>query len=162
MPRKWERWAGRHQKRAARDVGGSGDAKQVVETIRREAKENGATLQHEGQGGVDPRIALKVFRRDHWRCSNEYCPTPKTDLTLDHISGHPGEIAHDPEAKNRKDLREGIRLGHVDDPKALHTLCAKCHDAVHEREREVGKGESPKPMRGSVDGARKTSKSGTA
>jgi hypothetical protein len=162
MPRKFERWAGRHQKRAARDVRSGADAKKIIEKIRKEANENGATLQSDGKGGVDPKIVLQVFRRDKWRCSNEHCPTPKTNLTLDHISGHPSEIAHDPEAKNRKDLQEGVRLGHIDDPKALHTLCAKCHDAVHAREREVENGKSPKPMRGSVDGARKTSKSGTA
>ena len=148
MARKLEGWARRKITAGRRAAGKAMSDADVVATIQREAKEHGTTLEKDGKGGVDPRIALTVFRRDHWRCSNEHCPTPQKDLTLDHISGHPKEIAKDPEAKNRKDLKQGIALGHVNDPKALHAICAACHDEVHQRERAIENGKTPPPMRG--------------
>ena len=102
MPRKLEGWARRKVKASRRAAGKAMSDAEVVATIQREAKAAGATLEKDGKGGVDPRIALTVFRRDRWRCSNENCPTPKKDITLDHISGHAKEIKKDPEAKNRK------------------------------------------------------------
>ena len=148
MPRKYEGWATRKVHAVRRKAGKSMSDAEVVATIQREAKAAGATLENEGKGGVDPRICLAVFRRDHWRCSNKHCPTPQKELTLDHISGHPKEIAKDPEAKKRKDLKQGIALGHVNDPKALHAICAACHDSVHQRERAIENGKAPPPMRG--------------
>jgi hypothetical protein len=120
----------------------------ALKKIRREAKAAGATLKSDGEGGLAPSLALGVFRKYKWRCSNENCPTPKKDLDLDHISGHPQEIAADKGARNRKDLKLGIKLGHVNKIDALHVLCAKCHDAVHNREREIDDGKKPDPMRG--------------
>lgn len=150
MPRKYLAWARRRIK-ADRKAAAKGKGKaDVVAQIQKEAKAHGATLANDGKGGLDPELALKVFRRDKWRCSNENCPTPKEDLDLDHISGHPDEIEEDPEAKERKDLKEGVELGHVDDPDALHVLCKKCHDAVHSRERAIEQGQKPKPMRGAA------------
>jgi hypothetical protein len=139
-------WATRIKKRA----GASSDDR-VVRRIQREAKRAGATLAHGGKGGLDPRLALKVFRRDHWRCSNPKCPTPKKDLDLDHQSGHPEEILQDPKARKDPGDRAAARAG--DDPKDdryLHTLCVKCHDRVHDRERAIEQGKRPKPMRGAA------------
>jgi hypothetical protein len=31
---------------------------------------------------------------------------------------------------------------------ALRTICARCHDRCHDREREIDAGEKPQPMRG--------------
>ncbi len=123
----------------------------IVRRIQREAKKHGATLAQDGKGGVDPRVALKVFRRDHWRCTNDHCPTPKKNITLDHISGHAKEIEADPEARDRADLKRGIKLGHIDDPAALHVLCEDCHTGkggVHARENQIEAGKKPSPMRG--------------
>ena len=116
--------------------------------IRRMAKLAGATLANDGKGGLPAATALAVFKRDRWKCTNKHCPAPKKNITLDHISGHADEIEADPEARNRDDLQEGIELGHVDKPEALHVLCAACHDRVHEREREIQDGDKPEPMRG--------------
>lgn len=124
---------------------------QVVRQMRAEAKRHHATLANGGKGGLDPRLALTVFRRGHWRCSNKNCPTPKQNLTLDHISGHPKEIEEDSGARSRGDLQKGIELGHIDDPKALHVLCEACHTGprgVHAREDAIEDGKTPKPMRG--------------
>ena len=122
--------------------------KLALKKMRREAKAAGATLENNGEGGLAPSLVLGIFRRDHFRCVNEDCPTPKKDLSLDHISGHPKEIAADPEARHRKDLKLGIKLGHVAKMEALRTICARCHDRCHDREREIDAGEKPQPMRG--------------
>lgn len=146
--RDWARSQGKEQKTSAASAMSD---EQVVRQMRAEAKRHHATLDNGGKGGLDPRLALTVFRRGHWRCSNKNCPTPKKDLTLDHISGHPKEIAEDDGAKGRSDLQKGIELGHVDDPKALHVLCVQCHTGprgVHAREDAIDAGETPKPMRG--------------
>jgi len=125
-----------------------------LKKIRREAKAAGATLESNGEGGLNPSLVLGIFRKGGWKCSNENCPSPKKDLTVDHISGHPKEIRRDPNARKRADLKRGIKLGHVNVTAALHVLCALCHDAVHDREREIESGEKPEPMRGDVDATR--------
>jgi len=130
---------------------GSGAAARaaVVRHIQKEAAEHGATLAHDGKGGIDPRLALKVFRRARWRCENDECPTPRRNLDLDHQSGHPREIREDPKAKKNPRDRAAAAAG--DDPKDdrfLHVLCEKCHDRVHDRERAIERGKKPKPMRG--------------
>lgn len=125
----------------------------VVHRIQREARAHGATLAHGGKGGIDPRLALRVFRRSGWRCENPDCPTPRRDLDLDHQSGHPQEILQDPKARKDPGDRAAARAG--DDPKDdrfLHVLCAKCHDRVHDRERAIEKGKRPRPMRGARGG----------
>ena len=121
----------------------------ALKKIRREAKAAGATLKSDGEGGLRPSLALGVFRKGKWRCDNENCPTPKKDLDLDHLSGHGKEIASDPHARKRRDLRKGVKMGHVNKLAALHILCAACHDLAHSREREIDAGEMPEPMRGS-------------
>jgi hypothetical protein len=149
MPRKLERWASRHQKRAARDVSKSGTDQQVVETIRKEAKENDATLAHDGEGGLDPRLALERFRSADWECQNPYCPTPKEELDLDHASGHPKEIFDSLEQwKNPKLRAAATDAEGPKDDRFIHVLCAKCHDCVHQRERALENGNEPPPMRG--------------
>jgi hypothetical protein len=125
----------------------------ALKKIRKEAKAAGATLKSDGEGGLRPSLALGVFRKGGWKCSNEDCPTPKKDLDLDHISGHPDEIAQDKGARNRKDLKRGIKLGHVNKIDALHVLCSRCHDACHNREREIDAGKKPDPMPGEKGGA---------
>jgi hypothetical protein len=144
-------WARRNERRATRGNAKAARAKKIVATIQREAKEHGATLSNGGKGGLDPSLALKVFRRDKYRCTNEDCPTPTKDLDLDHISGHKKEIAEDPEARKNPALRKGAKLGHVDKAAALHVLCRACHvgkDGVHARENAIDDGKKPPPMRG--------------
>jgi hypothetical protein len=149
MPRKFLGWARRRSRADNRAQTKAKVRADNLAQIRAEAARNGATLETDGEGGVDPAIALEVFRRDNWRCSNEDCPTPQENLTLDHISGHPNEIAEDAGASNRADLKAGIKLGHIDDPEALHALCARCHARVHQRERAIQQGDKPQAMRGS-------------
>ena len=120
----------------------------ALKKLRREAKAAGATLESNGEGGLAPSLALGVFRKGRWRCSNTECPAPKKLITLDHISGHPREIAADRGARNRKDLKLGIKMGHVNKLGAMHVLCAACHDEVHDRERAIQDDKKPEPMPG--------------
>jgi len=101
----------------------------LVAEMMKEAKAAGATLDNNGEGGLAPSLVLGIMRRDHFRCVNEDCPTPQKNLSLDHISGHPKEIAADPEARHRKDLKLGIKLGHVAKMEALRTdfSCSENH-----------------------------------
>jgi len=144
-------WARGQQQEAQNGAARAIEDERVVRQMRAEAKRAHATLANGGKGGLDPRLALTVFRRGHWRCANKNCPTPKKNLTLDHISGHPKEIEEDADASKKKDLQEGIELGHIDDPKALHVLCEECHTGkrgVHAREDQIEAGKEPDPMRG--------------
>jgi 5-methylcytosine-specific restriction endonuclease McrA len=126
----------------------SGEEKRALKKLRREARQAGATLESNGEGGLPPSLVLGRMRRDGYRCSNEDCPNPKKDLTVDHISGHPKEIHADPKARKRADLRRGIAAGHVSTMDAIHTICARCHDQVHTRERQIDDGKKPDPMPG--------------
>lgn len=141
-------WARRSERRATSGNARAARGAMLREALKREAKEAGATLKNGGKGGLNPALALLVFRRDEFTCRNEDCPDPKKDLDLDHISGHAREIEEDPKARKNPDLKKGVDLGHVDIPEALHVICAACHDAVHEREREIEEGEDPDPMPG--------------
>ncbi len=144
MPRKYERWASRHHKQAARAVGKSGESKKVVETIRLEAKKKGSTLARDGEGGLDPKLALKVFRRDDYMCQVPNCKTAREDVDLDHIGGHAHEIEEDPEAA--KWLKEQAAKGKENTPEGLHCICSRHHDLVHQRERAIDNGNKPPPM----------------
>jgi len=136
----------RRQSKKDRQMGTPDQERKALSTLRVEARRNGATLKSNGEGGLSSVLVLQVFRKGHWKCDSKNCPTPKKDLTVDHISGHPKEIAADSGARKRPDLRRGISLGHVDKLEALHILCGSCHDKVHNREREIAEGKKPKPM----------------
>lgn len=123
----------------------------ALKTLRKEARAAGATLETNGEGGLPSSLVLGRMRRDKYRCSNEDCPNPKKNLTIDHVSGHPKEIAEDPGARGRKDLKRGIKAGHVSTIDAIHTICSRCHGMVHDRERSIDKGEKPEAMPGSKE-----------
>lgn len=120
----------------------------IVRLIQREARRHGATLAHDGKGGIDPMVALETFREAKWRCENPKCPTPRKNLDLDHQSGHPEEILEDPEA--RRDPRSRAAAADPDpkDDDFLHCLCENCHDHAHQRERAIEDGKKPQPMPG--------------
>src|SRR5215831_5078737 len=93
------KWA-RRGKNPGRGAAQARDDGQIVRRIQREAKAHGATLAHDGKGGIDPRKALRAFRRAKWRCENPKCPTPKKNLDLDHQSGHRKELREDPKGRD--------------------------------------------------------------
>jgi hypothetical protein len=127
-------------------VGKTGD---VVATIQREAKAAGATLAHDGKGGLDPALVLERMRAAKWRCSNPYCPTPKEALDCDHSSGHPREIFDSLKQWQNPKLRAAAtKADGPKDDKYVSILCAACHDVCHQRERALEHGKTPPPMRG--------------
>jgi hypothetical protein len=143
MPRKLLGWARRRVKADRRAKSDAKD-KAVVEQIRSEAAEHGVTLANDGEGGLDPALALRVFQRDGWRCSIPGCTTAQEDLDLDHIGGHPHELLEDPEADEW--LKQEAQKGKQDTEAGIHVLCLRHHDAVHTRERAIEQGDKPKPL----------------
>jgi hypothetical protein len=118
----------------------SGIRKKIVEG----AKRAGATLANGGKGGLEPDLALRVFQRDKFTCQVPGCSTPQEDLDLDHIGGHPLEIADDVEAT--KWLKEQAAKGKQDTEDGIHVLCLRHHNMVHDRERALEDGEKPKEL----------------
>jgi hypothetical protein len=112
--------------------------------IRRMAKLAGATLANDGKGGLDPKLALEAFKRGKFRCSVPGCKTPKDKVDLDHIGGHAHELEDDPQAAAW--LKAEAEKGKENTPEGLHTLCARHHDMVHQRERAIDDGNTPPPM----------------
>jgi 5-methylcytosine-specific restriction endonuclease McrA len=144
MPNGTAEWARRRLKSKRSENAKAAEHPEIVKQIQAEAKKAGATLAHGGQGGLDPNLALKVFQRDKWRCTVPQCKTPQKNLDLDHIGGHPKEIAEDPKAS--PELKKAAHLGHEDTLDDLHVICEPHHNAVHSRERDIEKGKKPKPI----------------
>lgn len=89
-----------------------------------EAKAKGATLHDQEQrGGIRPSLALGVFRRDGFRCARCH---GADDLGLHHR----GHLDNPP----TKWLAE---MGKKDTLQNLATTCEKCHDSVHDEDREA-------------------------
>jgi hypothetical protein len=130
-------WARRHAARTGGDDS-------TVATIQREAKAAGAELKNAGRGGLDAKLALKVFRRDKYTCKVPGCKTAKEALDLDHIGGHAHELEQDPKAAAW--LKKEAAKGKQNTPDGIHVLCGRHHDMVHQRERAIEDGKRPPPM----------------
>lgn len=144
MPRKFSSWAQSHNRQS---VGGKIFAARenaVVKQIQDEAKAAGATLANDGRGGLDPNLALRVFRRDKWQCQVPGCKTSKDMIDLDHIGGHPMELEDDPKAVAW--LKAEAEKGKRNTEAGIHVLCERHHDFVHSRERAIDHGNEPEPM----------------
>ena len=93
--------------------------------MQREAKAAGATLATGGKGGLPPSMCLGAFRRHEWKCA---ACGGKKDLTIHHV-------AH-LENPSPKMVRFGKKLDQRNDPKAVECVCQKCHDRIHQRDRD--------------------------
>lgn len=144
MPRKFPEWASRHLITARSSRAYAGRKAGVVQTIRDEAKAAGATLARDGEGGLDPNLALQTFRAAKYTCAVPGCKTPKEKVDLDHIGGHAHELEEDPKAAEW--LKKAAAAGKQNTPEGLHCLCLRHHDMVHQRERAIDKGHEPTPM----------------
>jgi hypothetical protein len=145
MTQRLQRWAARHAKQNKKFAAKAMDKSQVLATIRSEAKAAGATLANAGKGTLDPNLALDVFRRDGYKCQVPNCTTAKQDVDLDHIGGHPEEIEADPKATEW--LKEQAAKGFENTADGLHCLCARHHNLVHNRERDISEGKKPQPLK---------------
>lgn len=111
------------------------DEQRALDKLRREAKQRGATLHSDGEGGLPPSLALGVFRRDKFRCKR--CGG-KQDLSLHHKGGIPAS-------------KWLVNKGHSNDPNNLVVICNHCHDAIHQEARDEGLDNSPEPKQQEKD-----------
>ncbi len=96
--------------------------KTTLEVTQAEARRYGATLENDGHGGLDPKLAQKVFRKFGYKCAR--CGTRK-NISLHHKGG----------ILDSKKLDD---MGHENTVRNLACLCAKCHDKIHDMAREKG------------------------
>jgi 5-methylcytosine-specific restriction endonuclease McrA len=134
---------GSHEKPPNKEHNSPEDLK-VIASIQREARRKGATLSNGGKGGLEPKLARSVFRRDKYRCvcnadhggHDGVCGT-KEELGLHHLGG----IAKTDELSE---------MGHENAAENIITICEDCHDALHENARERGDDSSQVTPKGDV------------
>lgn len=100
------------------------DESKALKKLQREAKAAGATLATGGKGGLSPSLVLGVMRRDEFKCKK----CGKQEMLSVHHKGHLENPASKWLAKK----------GKSNDPNAIATICASCHDDIHEEDREKG------------------------
>ena len=98
------------------------DEKRALFKLRREARQNGATLYTNGEGGLPPSLVLGVMRRDSFTCVE--CDGQQA-LQVHHKAGV-------------VDSRKISKLGHINRPEGLEVVCHPCHDKLHEKARAKG------------------------
>jgi 5-methylcytosine-specific restriction endonuclease McrA len=94
----------------------------TLEQTQAEAKRYGATLENDGHGGLDPKLAQKAFRKGGYKCAR--CGTRK-NISLHHKGGI-------------IDSEKLDEMGHENNVENIAVLCPKCHDFIHEKARERG------------------------
>lgn len=118
---KWEKNNREKQKKPSKEEHSPAEEKAFAK-IRSEAKEAGATLLSDGEGGLPPSLVLGVLRRDKFTCKT--CGKKK-NISLHHKGG----------VVESKWLS---KKGHSNDPNNIATICEECHNRVHEEAREKG------------------------
>lgn len=106
-------------KRAKGDLADDAARRKVVS----EAKRFGATLDKpDAKGGLPGQLVLDALRRDRYRCKR--CGSRK-GIGPHHKSGVVDSTWAD-------------KKGHANELNNIATLCAKCHDKVHQQARDLG------------------------
>lgn len=125
-----------HAKRLERDKEKplSREERKALHNLRKEAKEHGATLESNGKGGLNPSLVLTVMRRDDYTCKR--CDKNQ-HLTVHHKGG----------IVESKWLSQ---KGHKNEPQNIVTLCADCHDQIHEQAKKDGIDSSQVTPKGDV------------
>lgn len=114
------------------------DEQRALQKIRSEAARAGSFLTSGGKGGLRPSLVLGVMRRDEWRCKK--CGELGNEIENGGLSVHHANQ----HIQNPKVRAKGIRAneeGRRNDPGQLHSVCAKCHDDIHEEDRDENPGE---------------------
>jgi cytochrome c553 len=100
----------------------SPEEEKALASIRKEAAKAGTTLESDGEGGLSSSLVLGVMRRDKYTC--KVCGG-KENIGVHHKGG----------IVKSKWLSQ---MGHKSTPENLVTICASCHDNVHEDARAEG------------------------
>lgn len=100
----------------------SPDESGALNKLRKEAKEKGATLATNGEGGLPSSQVLGVMRRDGYKCKR--CGK-KENLSIHH-KGH----LLNPASKWL------VKKATSNDSNNLVTICEECHDAIHKDDRK--------------------------
>jgi len=109
----------------------------ALANLRREAKEAGAELQGDGEGGLPASLVLGCARRDGFQCK---------------VHGGRGTGKGDDVERGCEGGLEPHHKGHLENPVSDHLrnmarentlrnlvlVCRKAHDEIHSRDRAVG------------------------
>lgn len=112
--------------------------------MRDEAKAAGSQLTSGGKGGLPPSLVLGVMRKAHYRCKacGEVGDMQKNGgLGVHHKSEH----MEDPKAQARSKLLG--KLGRIDAPSNVVAMCGRCHDHIHQEDRQENPQEGDKEWR---------------
>ena len=106
----------------------SGEERRALTILRQEARKAKAKLASDGEGGLAPSLVLYVMRRDGYRCKlhGDRGEGENGGLEVHHVAG-----VENPVSTWMK------KMGHLNLPNNLVTLCAKAHDSVHDKDREI-------------------------
>lgn len=96
------------------------DEQKALKKLQDEAKAAGATLATGGKGGLPPSHVLGIMRRDEFKCKK--CGTQK--MLSVHHKGH----LKNPVSRWLK------KKGSDDSENNTVTICADCHDDIHQED----------------------------
>jgi hypothetical protein len=119
----WKRYQPREDKPEL-----SREERRALHKLRMEAKRAGASLSSAGRGGLSPSLVLTIFRRDKYRCK---------------VCGGDGkesgglQLHHKGNVENPAS-RWLAQKGRSNDPNNITTICASCHDNIHDEDRAKG------------------------
>lgn len=99
----------------------------ALDKIQKEAKQVKSFLTTGGKGGLPPSLVLGVMRRDKYTCKTCGQKGSKENGGLG--VHHKGGVAESKWLSAK---------GHTNDPNNLVSICANCHDKVHEKARAEG------------------------
>lgn len=105
----------------------SREERHALHSFRMQAHDKGITLASSGRGGLLPSLVWRVMRRDNWQCKvcGGHGEGDEGGLTVHHVGGI---LESDWLAKK----------GHKNVPSDLVTICARCHDRIHQKARAEG------------------------
>lgn len=114
------------------------DERRALEKMRKESAAAGSDLQGDGEGGLLPSLVLGVMRRDKFRCK-ECHELGDRDTNLGIGVHHTRQHIQDPKIA-RKGASDLV-TGNKNDPAGIETICGRCHDKVHNEDRDENPGE---------------------
>lgn len=114
--------------------------------MRIEARKAGTLLKEYGRGGLPASLVYGVMRRDGFHCKvcGELGSKENGGLSIHHKAQH----IRDPKVQKKGVLAN--EEGRRNDPSQMIAICDRCHDNVHEEDRDEnpGKPDADEEMHG--------------